>query len=393
MMVARPCAFRLLSTALLLTITLTLNVTAQAQSNHDAARTAAELTSLTAEIAAIQALLEASEQERDSLQSALREIDTQIGESDLQLDLLTSEQAALQQRLDDLDAKDLRIRAEQQKRAEIIDVSIEQLWLLHQGAGLRIWLGDQNPQLIARNLAFLQATIADQQIVMKEYEEGLAELTRNRESIAATQEMLQAQAEKQTRLRQRLTDQRENQRQILSQINAQVRTEEERLAALTTDRDRLNTLLIELSELAARAPAAPQPFEASKGSMQMPVAGEITNRFGSRRNTDMLWRGWLINASIGSPVRAIHPGQVIFSDWLRGQGLLVVIDHGEGWLSLYARNHSLLRRVGERVSASDVIARAGNSGGGEQPGLYFEIRQQSQPVDPADWIQRLEGER
>ena len=340
------------------------------------------------EIAAIQALIEASEQERDSLQGALREIDIQISESDLQLDLLTNERAALQRQLDDLDAKGLGIRTAQKKRAEMIDASIQQLWLLHQGGGLRIWLGDQNPQLITRNLAFLQATIADQQIVIKEYEEGLAELTRNRDLIAATQEMLQAQAEKQAQLRQRLADQRENQRQILSQIDAQVKTEEERLAALSADRDRLNTLLIELSELAARAPAPPQPFETSKGALKMPVAGEITNRFGSRRNTDMLWRGWQINASVGSPVRAIHPGQVIFSDWLRGQGLLVVIDHGEGWLSLYARNHSLLRRVGERVSASDVIARAGNSGGGEQPGLYFEIRKQGQPVDPADWIRR-----
>ena len=388
MMVARPCTFRLLFNALLLTITLTLNDAARAQFNDDAARTAAELTSLTTEIAAIQARLEASEQERDSLQGALREIDIQISESDLQLDLLTNERAALQRQLEDLDAKGLGIRTAQKKRAEMIDASIQQLWLLHQGGGLRIWLGDQNPQLITRNLAFLQATIADQQIVIKEYEEGLAELTRNRDSIAATQETLQAQAEKQAQLRQRLADQRENQRQILSQIDAQVKTEEERLAALSADRDRLNTLLIELSELAARAPAPPQPFETSKGALQMPVAGEITNRFGSRRNTDMLWRGWLINASVGSPVRAIHPGQVIFSDWLRGQGLLVVIDHGEGWLSLYARNHSLLRRVGERVSASDVIARAGNSGGGEQPGLYFEIRQQGQPVDPADWIRR-----
>ena len=388
MMVARPCTFRLLFNALLLTITLTLNDAARAQFNDDAARTAAELTSLTIEIAAIQALIEASEQERDSLQGALREIDIQISESDLQLDLLTNERAALQRQLDDLDAKGLGIRTAQKKRAEMIDASIQQLWLLHQGGGLRIWLGDQNPQLITRNLAFLQATIADQQIVIKEYEEGLAELTRNRDLIAATQEMLQAQAEKQAQLRQRLADQRENQRQILSQIDAQVKTEEERLAALSADRDRLNTLLIELSELAARAPAPPQPFETSKGALQMPVAGEITNRFGSRRNTDMLWRGWQINASVGSPVRAIHPGQVIFSDWLRGQGLLVVIDHGEGWLSLYARNHSLLRRVGERVSASDVIARAGNSGGGEQPGLYFEIRKQGQPVDPADWIRR-----
>ena len=388
MTVARPCSFRLLSSTLLLTITLTLNDAARAQFNDDAARTAAELTSLTAEIAKIQALLEASEQERDSLQGALREIDIHIGESDFQLDLLTNERAALQQRLDDLDAKGLGIRAEQKQRAEIIDASVQQLWLLYQGGGLRIWLGDQNPQLITRNLAFLQATIADQQIAIREYEEGLVELTRNRDSIAATQETLQAQTEKQTHLRQRLADQRENQRQILIQIDAQVKTEEDRLAALSADRDRLNTLLIELSELAARAPAPPQPFEHSKGALQMPIAGEITNRFGSRRNTDMLWRGWLINASIGTPVRAIHPGQVIFSDWLRGQGLLVVIDHGEGWLSLYARNHSLLRRVGERVSVSDVIARAGNSGGGEQPGLYFEIRQQGQPVDPADWIRR-----
>lgn len=388
MMVARPCAFRLLFNSLLLTVTLAPNNAARAQFNDDAARTTAELTSLTAEIAAIQALLEANEQERDSLQGALREMDIQIGESDFQLDLLTSERAALQQRLDDLDAKGFGIRAEQKKRAEIIDTSIQQLWLLYQGGGLRIWLGDQNPQLITRNLAFLQATITDQQIAIREYEEGLAKLTRNRDSIAATQETLQAQAEKQTRLRQRLADQRENQRQILLQIDAQVKTEEERLAALSADRDRLNTLLIELSELAARAPAPPQPFETSKGALQMPVAGKITNRFGARRNTDMLWRGWLINASIGSPVRAIHPGQVIFSDWLRGQGLLVVIDHGEGWLSLYARNHSLLRRVGEQVSASDVIARVGNSGGGEQPGLYFEIRQQGQPVDPADWMRR-----
>ena len=96
---------------------------------------------------------------------------------------------------------------------------------------------------------------------------------------------MQAQTERQTRLRQRLADQRENQRQILSQIDAQVKTEEERLAALSADRDRLNTLLIELSELTARAPAPRQAFETAKGRLEMPVAGEITNRFGSRRNT------------------------------------------------------------------------------------------------------------
>ena len=171
----------------------------------------------------------------------------------------------MQRQLDDLDAKGLGIQTAQKKRAEMIDASIQQLWLLHQGGGLRIWLGDQNPQLITRNLAFLQAAIADQEIVVKEYEEGLAELTRNRDSIAATQATLQVQAEKQTHLRQRLADQRENQRQILIQIDAQVKTEEERLAALSADRDRLNTLLIELSELAHFRAGASTAFSKPQG--------------------------------------------------------------------------------------------------------------------------------
>ena len=96
----------------------------------------------------------------------------------------------------------------------------------------------------------------------------------------------------------------------------------------------------------------------------------------------------MIPAEEGTAIRAVHAGLVIYADWLRGQGLLIVIDHQDGWLTLYAQNHSLMRAVGESVMAGDVIARAGASGGQEMTGLYFEIRQQGEPVDPAEWIRR-----
>ena len=120
----------------------------------------------------------------------------------------------------------------------------------------------------------------------------------------------------------------------------------------------------------------------------MPVEGKPINRFGAVRNADLRWRGWLIPADQGDPVRAVHSGRVIFADWLRGQGLLVVLDHGDGWLSLYAQNHSLLRAVGDWVGAGEVLSRAGSSGGSEVSGLYFEIRHQGEPVDPAGWFRR-----
>ena len=130
------------------------------------------------------------------------------------------------------------------------------------------------------------------------------------------------------------------------------------------------------------------PFVKLKGALRMPVSGTPSNRFGARRKADILWQGWLIPAEEGEAINAVYAGQVIYADWLRGQGLLIVIDHQDGWLTLYGQNHSLMRQVGESVMAGDVIARAGASGGQETTGLYFEIRQQGQPVDPALWIRR-----
>ena len=356
--------------------------------------TAEQISALRAEIASLQERLASQEDDRDELQAALREAETQMSVLDQQLSKLNGERAQLQQKIDQLDQEGEQLRSAQQQRADTIDASIQQLWLLQQGGGFRVWLGDQNSEDVARNLAYFQMVIEAQQQSIDAYEKGLEALALNRDTIAQTESELQAQSEAVEAARDALATQREARQVALAAINQKVESDQQRLAVLIQDRERLDALLVELEALATAAapvmtPAADlHPFAETKGTLAMPVSGSLTNRFGGRRNADIRWKGWLIAAEEGEPVRAVHGGQVIYADWLRGQGLLMVVDHGDGWLSLYGQNHSLLRGVGERVNAGDVIARAGASGGSELSGLYFEIRHDGQPLDPTEWIRR-----
>ena len=366
-----------------------LTVAAWAQSPDTRDQTSEQIEALRAEITVIQARLASQESERDALQDALREAEVQIGELDRQLGALSQERRALQQELNALDAEGEQLRQAQRQRTDTIDASIQQLWLLQQGGGFRVWLGDQNPQDVARNLAYFQTLIEAQQQMIAEYELGLEAIAENRSRTAQAETALRERAAATEATKTTLTDQRETRQATLAQISQQVQDDQQRLNVLERDQARLNALLGELEAVAAAAPPEPRmPFADAQGTLAMPVSGTLKNRYGARRNADIRWRGWLIAADEGEPVRAVHGGDIIYADWLRGQGLLMVVDHGEGWLSLYAQNHSLLRGVGDRVSAGDIIAKAGASGGSETSGLYFEIRHRGEPVDPGEWIRR-----
>ena len=366
-----------------------LTVAAWAQSPDTLDQTSEQIEALRAEITVIQARLASQESERDALQDALREAEVQIGELDRQLGALSQERRALQQELNALDAEGEQLRQAQRQRTDTIDASIQQLWLLQQGGGFRVWLGDQNPQDVARNLAYFQTLIEAQQQMIAEYELGLEAIAENRSRTAQAETALRERAAATEATKTALTDQRATRQATLAQISQQVQDDQQRLNVLERDQARLNALLGELEAVAAAAPPEPRmPFADAQGTLAMPVSGTLKNRYGARRNADIRWRGWLIAADEGEPVRAVHGGDIIYADWLRGQGLLMVVDHGEGWLSLYAQNHSLLRGVGDRVSAGDIIAKAGASGGSETSGLYFEIRHRGEPVDPGEWIRR-----
>ena len=358
------------------------------QSSAETERAESELSALKANIAAIQAQLDAQGEARDDLQDDLRDTEQLIGSLDQQLTELLSEKQVIQETLSSLLSENRLLKDNQAQLETDIEEGIRQLWLLQQGGGLRVWLGDQDPQTTARLLAYYQLILQAQQNKIAGYQRGLERIASKVSDIERSEQDLTQRTTAIAETREQLATQQAARRQTIARINSQLAQDQRQLDTLIQDRERLNTLLENLQAMALPKLPVTQPFAALKGKLEMPIQGKPLNRFGAVRNADLRWRGWLIPAEQGNPVRAVHSGRVIFADWLRGQGLLLVVDHGDGWLSLYAQNHSLLRAVGDWVSAGEILSRAGASGGSDVSGLYFEIRHQGEPVDPADWFRR-----
>jgi septal ring factor EnvC (AmiA/AmiB activator) len=281
------------------------------------------------------------------------------------------------------------------------------------GDALKLILEGADPNQTARQLRYLgYVSRARQGVIasLRADQATLVELEREASQEAARLRQLQAAREaEQTRL---LADKRARER-MLATLSAQIQKQRREIARLQRDERTLTQLVQRLDRLtqqAARARAAAQraakpdsgsrqpaaasqtpahsgrSFSALKGRLRLPVAGELSNRFGAPRQGGTSWKGLFIRARQGAPVQAVAAGQVVFAEWLRGFGNLVIVDHGEGYMSLYSNNESLYKQVGERVQAGDAIAAVGNSGGQPETGLYFEMRHQSRPVNPLLWV-------
>ena len=352
-----------------------------------------QITVLEADIVATQIRLTEQSAARDALQVSLRNTERLISQTDTQLSNLTVKRSALSQQIAALQREGTELQTQQAELEQAMAMGIQQLWLLHQGGGLRVWLGDEHPDDIARHLAYYQLVLTAQKDTVTRYEAGLKILENNASALQAAEREATQQTTAIAGLLEQLTTQQAQRGETIARLNDQLENDQQRLAVLAENKRNLDTLLAKLALAAPSAPIKRTPFSEATNSLAMPVNGKPSNRFGAKRNTDIRWQGWLIPAPQGEPVSAIFDGHIIFSDWLRGQGLIIVIDHGEGWLSLYAQNHSLLRGEGEFVRQGDIIAKVGASGGSERTGLYFEMRQKGKPIDPADWIQRSARQR
>jgi septal ring factor EnvC (AmiA/AmiB activator) len=187
---------------------------------------------------------------------------------------------------------------------------------------------------------------------------------------------------------QQLERARNDRQQVLASLNAAAHTREQSLARLKSQQANLEGLLRELNRSlkAAPPPDISSAFARSRGRLIWPVAGHVTAQFGDNRASGVRWEGLVIAAERDAPVKAVAAGRVVYADWLPGLGLLAIIDHGEGYLSLYGHNDRLLKGVGESVQAGETIAAAGDTGGRASPELYFELRRGGKPVDPSPWF-------
>lgn len=364
--------------------------TANAQSTQEQ-ETQAQLKALQIQISEIQNGIVEKQTKKDDLQTRLADAEKSIGELEKRLQSIERKIRRELPRLAALEMERDRLRDDVAAEQTNMTRDFRALWALREGGGLRILFGDQSPNEMALNLAYFDKVLRQRSDSVARYRALLTRTQTNADALRISQAELAQQSAALKQERQRAAGLQKERRLALSAIEASLSDDTTRMAQLQQDQTQLTDLLKELEQRISRlnTPSPAISFQEAKGQMVFPANGKVSNRFGASRNSgDMLWRGWLIPAPEGSNVLALHYGRVVYADWLRGQGLLLILDHGEGYFSLYGQNRSLRREVGDWVIPGDVIATVGASGGALDPALYFEIRSAGEPVDPGRWVKR-----
>ncbi len=339
----------------------------------------------------LRAMLSGFKSERSDLQTSLQKAEVDIGKVQKnirniqqQLQQEQNELAKLQQKRKSLNSA----KAEQQK---FIGQQIVAAYQVGQQKKIKVLLNQEQPDKISRALTYYNYFNQARSEQIDNYIGIISEInTIEPRIIEKTNSLNQAKNQLSSAHTALLTSKKERENN-LAKINSAIKNNDQRLSQMNKDRSELEKLLAAVEQTLANIsiPSEYQPFHSLKGRLPWPVAGKPSNRFGRLRNgTNLQWQGISIPGNEGSIVKAIHHGRVVFADWLRGSGLLVIIDHGDGYMSLYAHNQSLLKETGDWVNPGDVIATVGNSGGQRQAGLYFEIRHQGKPTNPALWCKR-----
>lgn len=350
----------------------------------------AELAGLRAEIAEITETLErqrtAAADEQDALAAAEREIAAltrSLRETGAELDDVRSDLTSLQSRADALQS-----RVDEQR--ERLAGQLQTAYRLGAQSRLRTLLNAEDPNRISRQLAMhgylgrARAELVDELVASRQ---ELAAVLDQRRSRERTLDDLLTRQETTLNAQQ---DARAERERALAELRDRIRTDESRLAERRAAAAELEALLSRLAGALDDIPPelAVTPFSDLRGELPMPLNGRVRAAFSDRRNAESAWQGWLIDAETGDEVRAVAYGRVAYADWLRGYGMMLIIDHGDGWMSLYGHNQALLADVGDWVEPGEPVSLAGASGGEARAGLYFQLRQDGAPVDPARWIQR-----
>lgn len=374
----------------LLALTLLVSV-APSASAADEKETRERLQQLTREIEAITRRQREDEARRGALQQSLRQSETELAALQGRIATLEADIDATSARLDSLGREREILSARRDAQSAQISRDLRQAWQLGNQGQVKLLLNQESPQTVSRVSAYYGYLFRARQTRIEEFRATIDALSDVVLDVLSTRKQLTASREDLEERRQSLARAREERQQTLAKIAADMQARGASLAQLEQDRSQLESLLeeIEATVQELQIPENLQAFAELRGAMPWPVGGRRSNSFGRPRNQGkMVWHGINIEAEAGSTVQAIHHGRVVYADWLRGSGLLLVIDHGNNYMSLYAHNETLLREVGEWVTAGTSISTVGDSGGRETPGLYFEIRHNGKPVDPAAWCQR-----
>lgn len=399
--------------------------------NNTIAASKEDLVKLRQRIEALRHDNKSAQADRSQAADALKQSEQAISDTNRRVYQLDRQQEGVAQSLEQLrtesEATRRSVTLQQQQLAQLLN----QQYMSGQDDTAKLLMNGQNPNQLARNLHYYTYLAQARSKLIAGLQAGLTRL----EQLAQEQQQKQAQLEniRQQRLvqRQQLESQREQKRQVIDKLGAQIKSQRKEIATLERNEKHLTRVIETLAKAAAKRAAKKEaqekaaearrkhrqstrksdretrsetnrtkpetplpevaitgtPFGRLKGHLELPVHGELVHRFGTPRERGASsWKGLFFKARTGQPVHVVAAGRVVFAEWMRGFGNLIIVDHGSGYMSLYSNNETLYKQVGDMVSAGETIAAVGNSGGDPEAGLYFELRYQSRAFDPMSWM-------
>jgi septal ring factor EnvC (AmiA/AmiB activator) len=350
-----------------------------------------KLKQLSGETNKLQQLLASFKNKRSKLQTNLQQSEVAIGSVQQKILKIQRQLKQEQTSLKKLHTRRQKLNNSKLEQQKFIEQQILAAYQVGQQKKIKVLLNQEQPDKISRALTYYDYFNQARSEQIESYINIISEINTIEPEIQQKADNLATAKQKLYEEHNKLLERKKEREISLSKINSAIKTNDQRLQQINKDRAQLEQLINAVEQTLANIsiPGDFRPFKSLKGKLPWPVQGRPANRFGKYRNGSTLrWQGLSIPSTEGSTVEAIHHGRIIFSDWLRGSGLLVIIDHGNGYMSLYAHNQSLLKETGDWVNPGDVIATVGNSGGQQRAGLYFEIRHNGKPTDPAKWCKR-----
>jgi septal ring factor EnvC (AmiA/AmiB activator) len=355
----------------------------------------AKLEKVKKRIQSLQNQLRSTQGKWEQHSQALQKTEKQIGDFARRIRVTQQSLNRQKRRLAELESKraDARLHLDQQRAS--LERQIRAGYAMGRQEKLKILLNQQDPAEVSRVMVYYDYFNSARVQQMESIRKSLQQLRSVENEIAQEEQRLTQLLAKNKNQKQQLESARIGRRKIIASLNKHLKDKGEELDSLKSDEKQLKSLLVEIQQALADIPldtTAHVPFNSRKGKLPWPSRGRLVASFGSHREVGKLkWDGVMIAAPEGQEVRAIHHGRVAFADWLRGFGLLLIIDHGDGYMSLYGHNQSLFKETGEWVEPGEVVAQVGNSGGRTTSGIYFGIRHNGQPKNPIQWCQRIKG--
>jgi len=349
-----------------------------------------QLQALNVAIERIEDWLHTASSNRSELETELRRVNAQIETSTRASAESREAISELENRLLTLKRQVAELETARAEQETLIRQALRAAYMSGQDSYIKLLLNQEDPALSARMLTYYANFNAARLARIETFRSTLIQLETSQQELSTASERLREQEQALALQLESLHNDNALRLSLLQELEADIASRSGELDQLLADRTHLEDLLQEIEDAIASIPPPEQltPFVESRGRLPWPLEGSPMNRFGATYSDGNLHRqGIILSAAVGTPVRAIHPGRIVFSDWLRGSGLLVVVDHGEGYLSLYANAQALIKQKGDWVNRGEALATAGSNGGMEAPGIYFEIRHNGQAEDPAVWCQ------